>query len=289
MPRKRKKIRPMKYPVHIEATYRRQLRWMNNEMRKSIRRHLVPLVPDVTEEAANIHALPTGEVKQGSYRHDAWQDDLYDAFQKIAEDMVGPQQHVTKQMISYGPKINEYNKNEWKQLIRSQYGVNPTREDPSTYVPLLREWAKDNAALIKDIPEKAMRQIADLTRDTLLSGRSQEDMVDELYDIFGDRMDVADSRVNLIARDQVAKLNGQLTKERQIDVGVESYIWRTVGDERVREEHEMVDGNTYTWDSPPEETDGNHPGEDYQCRCWAEPILPETLEFEANMLEEEEA
>jgi len=287
MPKKRKKMTPMKYPIHIEAIYRRQLRWMNNEQRKSIKHHIVPIIPSITKEASNIHALPTGEVTQGSYRHDAWQDELYDAFQKIAEDMVGPQQHVTKQMISYGAKINEHNKDEWKKLIRSQYGVNPTREDPSTYLPLMRNWAKDNAALIKDIPEKAMRQIADLTRDTLLSGKSQQDMTDELYDILDERMDVTDSRVNLIARDQVAKLNGRLTRERQTDVGVESYIWRTVGDERVRDEHDMVDGQTFQWGSPPGETDGNEPGEDYQCRCWAEPVLPESLDVSASLLEEE--
>lgn len=49
----------------------------------------------------------------------------------------------------------------------------------------------------------------------------------------------------------------------------ERYVWRTVGDSRVRDEHATRDGQIYTWGNPPE---GGHPGEDYNCRCWAEPI-----------------
>ena len=49
------------------------------------------------------------------------------------------------------------------------------------------------------------------------------------------------------------------------------YIWRTAGDDKVRDEHGMRAGKTYTWNAPP---DGEHPGDDYNCRCWAEPLNP---------------
>ncbi len=48
---------------------------------------------------------------------------------------------------------------------------------------------------------------------------------------------------------------------------VERYIWRTVGDERVRDGHAGREGQVFLWNNPPE---GGHPGEDYNCRCWAE-------------------
>jgi hypothetical protein len=47
------------------------------------------------------------------------------------------------------------------------------------------------------------------------------------------------------------------------------YTWKTVGDEKVRGDHASRDERRFTWDSPPE---GGHPGEDYNCRCWAEPL-----------------
>ena len=47
------------------------------------------------------------------------------------------------------------------------------------------------------------------------------------------------------------------------------YIWRTVGDLGVRKGHAARNGKTFSWDDPPE---GGHPGEEYNCRCWAEPV-----------------
>ena len=49
------------------------------------------------------------------------------------------------------------------------------------------------------------------------------------------------------------------------------YIWRTEGDDKVRDAHAAREGHIYNWHIPPE---GGHPGEDYNCRCWAEPYKP---------------
>ncbi len=57
------------------------------------------------------------------------------------------------------------------------------------------------------------------------------------------------------------------------------YIWRTSGDGKVRSRHAKFDGQIFSWDNPPE--GGYHPGEDYNCRCWAEPY-----EFENDKLRE---
>jgi len=44
------------------------------------------------------------------------------------------------------------------------------------------------------------------------------------------------------------------------------FIWRTVGDDRVRGAHAALEGEIRSWGDSPD------PGEDYNCRCWAEPI-----------------
>jgi SPP1 gp7 family putative phage head morphogenesis protein len=284
MARKRKRIVPMKYPTTVEYQYRRNLRWLNDQMRKAVKHYLHPIVENVTSEITD-KSHPAG----GHIRQDAWQDDLNTAMKNIADDMVSPTNATIKRMLPIAPQVNQYNKDEWRRLIRSQYGVNPTAEDPEAYNDLMKHWASNNAKLIKDIPDKTMQQIRDMTVEALTSGKSQEDLSDDIMDVFDSRLDVTDSRCDLIARDQVAKLNGQLTQERQTDIGVESYVWRTVGDERVRDTHDAVDGQTFSWADPPAETDGNHPGEDYQCRCWAEPVLPEAMEFEATLMDMEEA
>ncbi|CCQ74449.1 phage head morphogenesis protein [Magnetospira sp. QH-2] len=48
-----------------------------------------------------------------------------------------------------------------------------------------------------------------------------------------------------------------------------TYIWRTVGDNKVRSSHADREGQTFSWDDPPE---GGHPGEAPNCRCWAEEV-----------------
>lgn len=54
------------------------------------------------------------------------------------------------------------------------------------------------------------------------------------------------------------------------------YIWRTRGDNKVRAAHAANNGKIFAWDNPPPT---GHPGEDYGCRCWAQPYRPATPEY----------
>lgn len=47
------------------------------------------------------------------------------------------------------------------------------------------------------------------------------------------------------------------------------YIWHTQEDAKVRPSHSANDERIFAWENPPAT---GHPGEDYGCRCWAEPI-----------------
>lgn len=56
------------------------------------------------------------------------------------------------------------------------------------------------------------------------------------------------------------------------DIQGRFYIWRTVRDDHVRSQHAAREGKVFSWNKAPE---GGHPGEDYNCRCWAEPASQE--------------
>ncbi|MFO1089568.1 MAG: minor capsid protein [Hyphomicrobiales bacterium] len=64
------------------------------------------------------------------------------------------------------------------------------------------------------------------------------------------------------------------THERSTD----RYVWRTVRDERVRLTHRANEGHMFSWNDPPPT---GHPGEQPNCRCWAEPYVPGETEFGA--------
>ena len=61
------------------------------------------------------------------------------------------------------------------------------------------------------------------------------------------------------------------------------YVWRTMEDEKVRDSHAVREGHIYNWNLAPV---GGHPGEDYNCRCYAEPYKPQEDEVKDEGLEE---
>jgi len=84
------------------------------------------------------------------------------------------------------------------------------------------------------------------------------------------RMKLFVSRAASQATDQITTLNGRLTRTLQGAMGVERFIWRTRGDAKVRLSHAANDGQTFSWAQPPILT--GYPGEEFNCRCWPEPI-----------------
>jgi SPP1 gp7 family putative phage head morphogenesis protein len=102
---------------------------------------------------------------------------------------------------------------------------------------------------------------------------------------------ITQRHARLIARDQIGKLNGQVTQTTQRLAGVTEYVWVTSDDERVRgtpggrypkakPSHFALDGETFRWDQPPMSGPGTqrrNPGEPIQCRCWGDPKLPDDI------------
>lgn len=138
---------------------------------------------------------------------------------------------------------------------------------------LEREWLRNNTDLI-DLTTRARREVERIITDPLRQGVRVEEVRKDIQD----RLGVVHSRAELIARDQTLKLYGQIQEERQTAAGIEEYVWSTSEDERVRPDHQDLDGTTQRWDSPPvvDKRTGRreHPGGDYQCRCAAIPVLP---------------
>ena len=72
-----------------------------------------------------------------------------------------------------------------------------------------------------------------------------------------------------IARDQVLKLNADLTHDRLKSLGVERATWRTMRDNRVSDDCLDKEGVVYDMATG---IDGEFPGSEHpMCRCWGEP------------------
>jgi SPP1 gp7 family putative phage head morphogenesis protein len=74
-------------------------------------------------------------------------------------------------------------------------------------------------------------------------------------------------RIALAQTRHALSMKQSLDLERQEEAGLANYIWRTVGDERVRAEHADLEGQIRSLNDSP------RPGEEFGCRCAAEPTL----------------
>jgi SPP1 gp7 family putative phage head morphogenesis protein len=136
----------------------------------------------------------------------------------------------------------------------------------------------DNVALISSIPPRFFDDVQTTITRAARTGQRWEDLA---HDLDG-RYDLTEDRARLIARDQIGKFYGEVQQERQQALGVDGYIWRTVNDQRVRDNHSALDGERCSWDDPPDgggtdEDEAGHPGSGINCRCYAEPDFSNLL------------
>lgn len=162
---------------------------------------------------------------------------------------------------------------EWKRAIKATLGID-IREDyylGDFYSGKLKEWAEYNVSLIQTIPEEALDRMREIVYQGFTDGRTTTSMIKEMQRAYG----ISRRRAELIARDQTAKLNGQIQQAQQQDAGIQEYIWYTTGDNRVRSSHAALNGKKFSWNNPPDVGHGRrcHPGEDYQCRCIGRPVF----------------
>ena len=76
-----------------------------------------------------------------------------------------------------------------------------------------------------------------------------------------------DPKITAIIARYAEILNGYFQSE---GLQLENYVWRSRDDARVRSAHAQNDDQVFFWSDPPE---GGHPGQGWNCRCTAEPII----------------
>lgn len=134
----------------------------------------------------------------------------------------------------------------------------------------IKRWVAENVAFISDIAQQNKAAIDAIVMEGSTGGAS----VDTIAGRLEEQMRITASRAELIARDQTGTLMGQIDEYRMKGAGFPGYIWRTSLDRRVRDSHRDLEGKFFRWDETPpglNKPGARIPGDDYQCRCTAEP------------------
>lgn len=275
-----KKIRPILYPHSIEIKYAAELIDFVVYMRGVVNQIVVPEIPNYVSES---DASRPHREKNDSIRLDAWPTELKRTMGTASEEVnQSPKKPNSEDVEQIGEEVAAFSKNQFDQTMNQALGVDVYV--PDTWLELeIESYVGQNLSLIESVEGQYLRQVEEAVNRGIQEGDRAEDIAEELEKIG----DVTESRAKLIARDQVGKLNGNLNMLRQESLGVEEYIWRDSDDQRVRGDpdgiypnaipsHFAKNGEKFRWDTPPPDT--GHPGQDYQCRCYGEPILDDFLE-----------
>lgn len=266
------------HPTNMERMYKRRLEASVAEFEAIVTRELIERLPALKQEADAL------------LRGDDFLDDLKRILDALAVTGAAIFQNAESMAAAIGAQTAEFNAEQYRRILQATVGVTPMTNEPWLRV-LLKNFAEQNAKLIQSLPTEVLKDVEGIARRGLTGGLTVNDMEKEIRA----RFKTTKARARLIARDQVGKLNAQLTEKRQTQLGIEEYIWNSMDDERVRPSHSVLDGLICRWDDPTvyrrkgetqwrkRGTIGGyigHPGTDYQCRCFGEPIMEEFIDEE---------
>ena len=280
MARRLKQV-PRPLPVRsTEQRYGAQITTLIEPFKEFVESELFPMLEYITE------TNPT--------RQDAAGDDIRRIFDKvrIAYAKVFTGQAINQVAQGAADTIDTLNHKTFRKQAKTVLGVDPFFAEP-WLVEETENFVHENASLIKTIPDEYLADIEQMVFREARRGASPSEIKAKVKELFG----AADRHAALIARDQVSKFNGRLSQLRQTAAGVTHYIWRTSDDGRVRSlsnsggysDHRQLDDKKFPWKNPPitvfkgkRAGETNHPGQDINCRCYAEPVLEPLIKGETN-------
>lgn len=258
--RRRARVPRQLPPIAIERSYGAALARLVSADR--VRHAFAPLMRELPGLLAAAHRHDAGEGDRARALVDAARRELEtgihtDAIARIARE--------------FADHVSSFQRVQLNRQLRAALGVDVLLAHSPEPTTRLSNFVSENVSLIRGLPERVARQVEQIVTRGITTASLHPDLADDLEREFS----FGERRSALIARDQVGKLYGQLNASRQRGLGITHFRWTTVGDERVRDEHQDLDGEVFAYDDPPAE---GLPGEPILCRCYASPIFDDLQE-----------
>jgi SPP1 gp7 family putative phage head morphogenesis protein len=262
-------LRPMKEYVHqyIKENQEAILRGDSSEFRAD------------SISVARLDAVPGGSFIKMINSLNGWMGQYAPEQGELFDEYARGKSPIYMGLGNIADSVFDFNERQYEKGAKSALGIEfPVGED---WWPDAHEiWRKRNYDIIRSDMKNYIAQVNDLTEKAVTSGLSVKELSKQIMSL-DDK--ITKGRANFIARDQIGKLNGEITQRRMESVGLTMYIWETSGDERVRSTHAPMDGLLCRWDDATVYSDDGgkawkarptgavllHPGQDYQCRCTA--------------------
>ncbi len=222
-------------------------------------------------------AINAAGTETGGFRANDDMDDINRILNRLRDmAMTSNFNEASLQFIarSFVNTINIRTRLNFHQQVMRVVGFDPTISEP-WLSSFLETAVQENVSWIKSIGTEYHDKIKSIVTQGVRRGKSINDMASAV----AEAGNVSIRRGRFIARDQLGSIHGDLVKARQTKLGLNRFRWRTSQDERVRDSHEDLDGQIFTWKDGARNERGERiwPGTDYACRCVAEPLEEELL------------
>ena len=218
---------------------------------------------------------------------------------RLDEIYGGDAPQVRTMITATGIDISDFNGKQSQKFFKDILGIEFFVTEPWE-TEVISAWSETNYGLIKSLSTEYIKGVNTIVSEGLQFGKTSNTIMKEIRKL---NKDITGYRARLIARDQVGKLNGVLTKRRMADAGIDMYLWMTANDERVRSKHKTLnnklmrwdDNTTYsedrgkTWKARSGDMYRGIPGEDIQCRCSSSPFFDDMIEEIDKEIEQEAA
>lgn len=224
---------------------------------------------------------------------------IEEAFLDLQKKWLGKTQTfgLQKKLTELSELTEKLSISQWKRVVKKTLGIDIMGDyyKGDFFRDTLKLWAQTNVNLITSIPKETLANVQTIVMESFKQGKTNKSLAQEILDLntsdFGftpvmeqsafdkamAEYNKAKRKAQFIARDQMGKLNADITQSQQEDAGVTEYVWDTSGDGRVRDRHRELDGQRCKWNDPPvvdERTKRKaHPGQDFRCRCVALPVF----------------
>jgi SPP1 gp7 family putative phage head morphogenesis protein len=158
--------------------------------------------------------------------------------------------------------------------------VNPELDEQSKKT-MAEEYSKNLKLSIRDFADKEIFSLREAVEDNAREGYRFDKLIPTIKKRYG----ITVRHAKFLARNETSIFMSKYHEQRYGEAGITHYIWSTSHDSRVRpapgthgtDNHRILDGRYFAFSNPPtvDPAVGRkaNPGQDYNCRCVAIPIL----------------
>ncbi|MDB5849805.1 MAG: phage head morphosis protein family domain protein [Rhodoferax sp.] len=261
---RKKRERVWLHPTAIEQAYMRAARAYVRQIKADTDTVLVPQVAFIRSLAHDFR--PDADDDVAAAAEGTYYAALTEAVNSLVRKIAQHSSNLWDLAKKFGADTVAFNDKQFHLGVRAAFGVDVFKSEPWLNAEI-RTWEAENLRLIKSIPEQHVAKLQGVINEALRAGKPTSEIVKAIRAV----SDVTQARAELIAQDQISKLNADLTKARQTGLGVTHARWSGVLDRRERPTHRALEGVVFSWKNPPL----GGPGREYRCRCWATAIWPE--------------